>query len=307
MNDDLTHEFVIPTHIPKHVYEDFKIIRPIGKGSYGDVYLVTLGKDGPEKALKLINVQDLSGKDKQYFYQEILALSSISNTFIVSLFSYSDVCPFCIATDFSKCGTLHDAILHKPRAPKLDNTQKSVIAMGIAYGMICVHEHHFIHRDLKSANILLDENYLPKISDFGLSIKADENMIIEQNAVGTAAWMAPEMFDGTKHITNKADVYSFGIILWEMLTETIPFKNKDPINIMTLVVVNKERPRFPSYAPHNLKSLIERCWDENPDNRPSFVEIFNMFLHKEVYYSQTNLYKIDAMGEYISKKTAGKL
>ena len=67
MNDDLTHEFVIPTHIPKHVYEDFKIIRQIGKGSYGDVYLATLGKDGPEKALKVINVEDLSGKDKQYF------------------------------------------------------------------------------------------------------------------------------------------------------------------------------------------------------------------------------------------------
>lgn len=301
----------------KQLFSDFEKEKSIGRGGYGEVFLAKQISTGEKVALKVLYEKELADDNGFYFYNEILALSKINNIFVINLVRYSTTFPYFIATEFAQCGTLYDSLVHKPRAPKLDNSQKTLIAMGIAYGMISVHQSQIIHRDLKSSNILLDENYLPKISDFGMCIihHQDENNELIQKVqqiqkekkadkkiLGTPGWMPPEMYDGVEYCTNKVDVYEYGMILWEMITEKTPFRNMDPLAIMTAVAIQNKRPIIPSNVPQSLKKLIESCWDKEPERRPSFEQIYDLFVQKQVYFSQTNLHKIDAMIEYISSK-----
>lgn len=313
----MENQFLI--QFPKVSFSDFQKEKIIGKGGYGEVFLAKHITTEKKSALKVLNAEELAGKDNIYFYSELLSLSQINNMFVIKLLGYSDSFPFCIETEYADCGTLFDALSHKPRSPRLDSSQKTLIAMGIAYGMISVHQANIIHRDLKSSNILLDENHLPKISDFGLSlIKSDQKEIndliqkvdteskFEAKIIGTPGWMAPEMYDGIEDYTNKVDVYEYGVLLWEMATESIPFRNMDPLAIMTAVVIQNKRPNIPSNISASFKKLIQSCWDKDPENRPSFNQIFDLFANKQVYFPQTNLHKVDAMIEYISKKTVKK-
>ena len=304
-------------------FSDFKKESSIGRGGYGEVFLAKHITSGEKIALKVLHSKELTGKDGIYFYTELASLSKIHNTFVVNLIGYSNIFPFFIATEYLQCGTLYDALVHKPRAPKLDNSQKTLIAMAVAYGMLSVHQAGIIHRDLKSSNILLDENYLPKISDFGLSISNHQNnennefiqkivliqqedTKIETKIIGTPGYMPPEMYDGVEFCSSKVDVYEYGMLLWEMVTEKTPFRNMDPLAIMTAVAIQNKRPNIPSNISASMKKLIESCWERDPENRPSFEQIFELFEKKRVFFPQTNLHKIDAMIEYISKKEKKK-
>ena len=302
----------------------FEKEKSIGRGGYGEVFLAKQISIGEKVALKVLHTKELTGDDGLYFYNELLSLSKINNPFVIRLVGYSNSIPFFIATEFAQCGTLYDSLVHKPRSPKLDNSQKTLIAMGISYAMISVHRAQIIHRDLKSSNILLDENYLPKITDFGLSliqhqnsqnnefiqkvqqIQEEKKSKIDTKILGTPGWMPPEMYDGAEYCTNKVDVYEYGMILWEMITEKTPFRNMDPLAIMTAVAIQNKRPAIPSNVSPSMKKLIESCWDKEPENRPSFEQIYDLFAKKQVYFPQTNLHKIDAMIEYISKKVQKK-
>ena len=93
--------------------------------------------------------------------------------------------------------------------------------------------------------------------------------------LGTSHWMAPEVIRNTNY-SNKADVYSYGIIIWEICTRITPYNDMNPQQISFYVTVNKGRPDknvIPGNAPLELIKLMEMCWDDNPDNRPSFEEI----------------------------------
>lgn len=128
-----------------------------------------------------------------------------------------------------------------------------------------------LHRDLKSANLLLDDSYTAKVCDFGLSrLKAQERSMTGN--CGTVQWMAPEVLANQRY-AEPADVYSFGIILWEMLTGECPYEGMSAIQC-ALAVLNRDlRPNVPQWCPPALSALIQACWDKNPDRRPSFAQI----------------------------------
>jgi len=126
-----------------------------------------------------------------------------------------------------------------------------------------------IHRDLKTQNLLVDEFWRVKVCDFGLSrIKASETM----SRLGTLHYSAPEVLRGDRY-TEKADVYSFGIVMWEMLTFSIPYEGYPPLKIASDVAYHQLRPEIKESFPKPLSTLMQECWDENPDNRPDFCEI----------------------------------
>ena len=143
---------------------------------------------------------------------------------------------------------------------------------GTCKGITYLHNHKpaIIHRDLKSANILLDESFNVKICDFGLAKLLDYSGTMTAN-VGTIQWMAPEVLRGHQY-TEKADIYSIGIITWEVVTGKCPFEGKTQLDIVLDVAQHLKRPELPPCS-DAVKIFLDRCWHDNCDNRYSAVEV----------------------------------
>jgi serine/threonine protein kinase len=182
---------------------------------------------------------------------------------------FTDTPPYCIATEYVPNGSLSDALSQSLLTP----SQKSVIALAIAHGMNFLHRQNVMHRDLKPMNILLDSRWLPKICDFGISrFVAAEGASKVTAQIGTAAWMAPEMFESTTY-DKQVDVYSFGMLLWAMLTEKEPFAGRDGMQIAVAVCKNGARPQFPPGTPRALIELIKACWAQDSRERPTLENV----------------------------------
>jgi serine/threonine protein kinase len=182
----------------------------------------------------------------------------------------------CIITELLPRGDL-EALL-QDKTILLSLVQRMKMAKDAALGMAWLHgsKPTFIHRDLKTANLLIDANFTVKVCDFGLSqIKPRGENLRDgaEGAKGTPLWMAPEVMLG-QPFNEKADIYSFGIVLWEILTRSEPFQEFDSFEeFRTAVCYHHRRPVIPDDAPPKLKRLIERCWHPTPTQRPSFPEI----------------------------------
>ena len=274
-------------------FNDFKIGKLIGQGNSGKVYLATHILTGVKCSYKELFMEELSGKEKTQFFREIEILVKCDNMFVVRFFGWTPEYPYSIITEYIPKGSLFHALQHQPGSPNLTPTNKTLIAIGVANGMMSLHNVGIIHRDLKSLNILLDDNLLPKICDFGLSRFTKEHNVMSLE-IGTPRWMAPEIFESTNY-TNKVDIYSYGIVMWEMLTNDVPFKGMTPIQIAFKITKDNSRPEFPPNAPRPLKSLIQKCWDRDPNKRPTFSQIYNFLLRKAAFFPGTDLNAVDKL------------
>lgn len=149
------------------------------------------------------------------------------------------------------------------------------VASGACRGMTYLHSGKppVLHRDLKSANLLLDDSYTTKVADFGLSrIKAQERSMTGN--CGTVQWMAPEILSNQGY-AEPADVYSFGIILWELLSRECPFEGMSPIQCALAVLNKNAKPEIPAWCPPSFAALINACVDRNPSARPTFPQILS--------------------------------
>ncbi|XP_014490367.1 serine/threonine-protein kinase HT1-like [Vigna radiata var. radiata] len=156
-------------------------------------------------------------------------------------------------------------------------------ALDIALAMDWLHANGIIHRDLKPDNLLLTENQRSvKLADFGL---AREESVTEMMTAetGTYRWMAPELYSTVtlrqgekKHYNNKVDVYSFGIVLWELLTNRMPFEGMSNLQAAYAAAFKQERPNLPEDISPDLAFIIQSCWVEDPNMRPSFSQIIRM-------------------------------
>ncbi|KAF5833115.1 hypothetical protein DUNSADRAFT_10665 [Dunaliella salina] len=157
-------------------------------------------------------------------------------------------------------------------------------AMDMAKAMLHLHCNNVLHLDLKTRNILLSSScaegkgVICKVSDFGLSV-CMENMETHVSSLfqGTLTHMAPEvMLKGT--CSKASDVYAFGIVLWELFTCGSPFHGVPPALLGHLIVKEGKRPAWPPVVPKGYKDLVEECWDQNPDARPTFEVILQRLL-----------------------------
>ena len=143
------------------------------------------------------------------------------------------------------------------------------MALTVAQGLSFLHQQNIIHNDLKSLNVLVHHHgakWKLKLTDFGLSRIKKETARFTGKPQGTPAWMAPELFE--ENVYSKAsDVYAYGIVLWEIVSREIPFKNKIDCQIMRLVCDKKERPSISTEAPSSLVTLMGLCWKQNRAHR----------------------------------------
>ena len=188
-----------------------------------------------------------------------------------------------IVTELVKGGSLYN-FLHKEKKTPSD-TQKSSWMKGVAEGMQFLHGKGLAHRDLKSGNVLLagDNLMTAKLCDFGSARELDHTTA-QTAMTGTYRWMAPEVIrDDNAQINQKCDVFSYGMVLFELVTQKLPFEGmNDKLAMMELY--NQKRPALPpsdAECPPYLRCLIIACWAEEPHERPSFQEVCEVLDKKD--------------------------
>jgi len=259
--------------------EELKFIKPIGNGSSCEVWL------GEYQQTQVAIKRQKASDDKAHkeFYRELNVLVNLRHPNLVTFMGACFENPLCIITEYCGGGDLF-SLLHKKKEVFISWQQKVIILKEIAKGMISLHSNNFIHRDLKSLNVLLrdeirnqSDQIRVKISDFGLSREFEEDAFMT-GQLGTCHWMAPEVLSSSKY-TTKADVYSFGIVMYEVITRETPYKGKGQEEIRTQVLMHGLRPDLnlvPPGCDKILKSLMSICWNVESTRRPSFDSVLGL-------------------------------
>ncbi|VDO04269.1 unnamed protein product [Rodentolepis nana] len=232
----------------------------VGSGAQGSVYKATLR--GRVIAVKKVSKQSET---------EIRHLRGLCHSNVVQFLGVSIDGPwYSILMEYCPNGNFFD-VIHSSISVGIENiidwTQQ------IAQGMNYLHSHKVIHRDLKSPNILIGEDGQLKISDFGVSKEITENST-KMSFAGTVAWMAPEIMRD-EPCSLKVDVWSFGVIVWEIITCEIPFNGVDVGAIIYGIASNRFSLPIPTSCPTEFRVLMKRCWCPKPRNRPNFPQILS--------------------------------
>ncbi|KAI9121184.1 hypothetical protein K1719_008217 [Acacia pycnantha] len=252
-------------------------------------------KDEPV-AVKLIRVPDddesgtMAGRLEKQFIREVTLLSRLHHENVIKFIAACRIPPvYCVVTEFLSEGSLR-AYLHRLDHKTVPLEKLITFAREIARGMAYIHSQGIIHRDLKPENVLISEDSHLKIADFGIACEEAYRDVFTDDP-GTYRWMAPEMIK-RKCYGRKVDVYSFGLILWEMVTGTIPYEDMTPIQAAYAVVNKNSRPVIPSSCPFEMRALIEQCWSSHPDKRPEFWQIVKILEQFESSFSRDGTLKL---------------
>ncbi|XP_047327193.1 serine/threonine-protein kinase STY46-like [Impatiens glandulifera] len=236
--------------------------------SHSDMYKATFLTQ--DVAIKIVKAAYLNDDVMREFSQEVYILRRVRHKNIIQFIGACTRPPnLFIVTEFMPGGSVYDFIHKKKSVFKFPGLLK--VAIGVSNGMSYLHQNNIIHRDLKSGNLLLDENEVVKVSDFGVARVQTESGVMTAET-GTYRWMAPEVIEH-KPYNRKADVFSFGIVLWELLTGKLPYERLTPLQAAVGVVKKGLRPIIPKHVKPELVELLERCWQQDPSLRPEFSEI----------------------------------
>ncbi|GIL50206.1 hypothetical protein Vafri_6329 [Volvox africanus] len=266
----------------------------IGEGAFGEVSRADLFPYG-DVAIKWIKPEHIA-KHSDAFHIEAEILANLNHPNVVRMFGVVTGSPAgdnagdCngggvmgvsdpvvgIVTEFMGNGTLGQVL--RSRNGRLSTRQCARIALQVALGMAYLHAQSpaIVHFDLKPENVLIQgdgENMVAKIADFGLSKPKHGKYVSCPMPRGTLPYMAPEVVFGNGEVSEKVDVYSMGVTLWQLLTGEEPFMRLSNQEILMGLESGTLHLPIPSTCDPEWRSLVETCMDPNPENRPSFREL----------------------------------
>lgn len=254
---------------------DLRFGRSIGKGNVGEVYEGLY--QGRQVAIKKLQASSFRHTDMvTRFRDEIYLLSTVTHpnvlVFVGAVLEHS-AGNLCLVTELCRKGNLADYLASGTRIPWSGRIQ---MASDIARGMHYLHGRAgIIQRDLKSENLLLDDFRRVKIADFGLSRTIGSGVM--DTYCGTPATMAPEIVLHEDY-DERADVFSFAIIMWELLTRQRPYHGRSGVTLAMDVANKGARPPIPAYCPAEWAHIMTRAWARQPADRPGFDEILDTLL-----------------------------
>ncbi|KAL6277593.1 hypothetical protein ACE6H2_021194 [Prunus campanulata] len=263
----------------------------IGEGGFGNVYRGTL-LNGRNVAVKRGKRDEQgSGQGRPEFQTEIMVLSKIRHRHLVSLIGYCDErSEMILVYEFMEKGSLRDH-LYDSNLPRLSWKQRLEICIGAARGLHYLHKGAaggIIHRDVKSTNILLDENHVAKVADFGLSRSGPlDETHVSTNVKGTFGYLDPE-YIMSQQLTEKSDVYSFGVVLLEVLCARPAIDTmlpRDQMNLAEWGMLCKKKGLLEQIVDSSIKHQIdpsslrkfsetaEKCLQEDANDRPTMGDV----------------------------------
>ncbi|XP_020242215.1 serine/threonine-protein kinase B-raf-like [Asparagus officinalis] len=264
---------------------DLEELRELGSGTFGTVYHAKWR--GTDVAIKRINDRCFAGKPSEQekmradFWNEAGKLADLHHPNVVAFYGVVLDGPggsVATVTEYMVNGSLRTALQRNNKM--LDQHKRLLIAMDVAFGMEYLHGRNIVHFDLKSDNLLVNlrdpQRPICKVGDLGLS-KVKCQTLISGGVRGTLPWMAPELLNGISSlVSEKVDVFSFGIVLWELLTGEEPYADLHYGAIIGGIVSNTLRPPVPEPCGPEWRALMEKCWSADPSERPSFTEVAEM-------------------------------
>ncbi|XP_010942161.1 RAF-like serine/threonine-protein kinase PRAF isoform X1 [Elaeis guineensis] len=264
---------------------DLEELRELGSGTFGTVYH---GKwRGSDVAIKRINDRCFAGKPSEEermradFWNEARKLADLHHPNVLAFYGVVLDGPggsVATVTEYMVNGSLRQALQRNDNRT-LDQRKRLLIAMDVAFGMEYLHGKNIVHFDLKSDNLLVNlrdpQRPICKVGDLGLS-KVKCHTLISGGVRGTLPWMAPELLNGSSsRVSEKVDVFSFGIVMWELLTGEEPYADLHYGVIIGGIVSNTLRPPVPETCDPEWRKLMEQCWSAEPSERLTFTEIAN--------------------------------
>ncbi|XP_076351101.1 uncharacterized protein LOC143247252 [Tachypleus tridentatus] len=250
-NSDNKDEWEIP-------FENIRDLQWLGSGAQGAVFVGRLNND-------MVAVKKVREKSET----DIKHLRKLNHPNVVLIKGVCTQAPcYCIVMEYCPYGQLYDMLKSGQEI-----SPPTVVDWGkqIASGMNYLHSYRIIHRDLKSPNVLISLNGILKISDFGTCRQWNE-ISTRMSFAGTVAWMAPEIIRN-EPCSEKVDIWSFGVVIWELLTCETPYRDVDSSAVIWGVGNNSLRLPIPTTCPEGFMLLMKQCWSAKPRNRPSFRHI----------------------------------
>jgi len=245
----------------------YLIVEKIGAGGMGEVYLAQDNKLNRPVALKFLPIQYVSDPEcKARFMREAQSAARLSHPNIVTIYEVGEFegRPF-FAMEYIEGKSLH----HFAHASPL-STERIIELIGqICEGLDKAHRMGIVHRDIKAANIMLDSDDRPKILDFGLAtVQGGDKLTKDGSAVGTVAYMSPEQVQG-KEIDQRSDLFSLGIVLYELVAGRTPFKRDSEGSTIQSILNELPEPvaRYKAGVPEGLQRIIDKLLDKDPEMR----------------------------------------
>ncbi|CAF3665994.1 unnamed protein product [Rotaria sp. Silwood1] len=251
----------------------------IGQGSYADVYHGKWLSRHHDVAIKVIRVNNVTDTVKQGFLKEITTMYQIRYEHVLSVLgACMESNYYALVMEYMSLGSLYNLLKNKEQL--LSWPMRWSLALQMTKGINCLHMMSILHRDIKSSNFLIEmtpNGYLVKVADFGLAqIRSESTRQSMSNTggkipPGTLRWTAPELFASSKS-SMASDVYSLGVVFWEVATRSIPYEDANDIIIVTTVSAGN-RPPIPVDVPSTFAAIISNSWNQEPSRRPTCREL----------------------------------
>ena len=237
----------------------YRVLERLGEGSSGDVYLAEDTIVHRKVALKLLRNDDADERQLRSFEREAACAGMLNHPNVVTLFDVGveDDVRF-IASEHVEGETLRHRLEHGP----LPISEVVDIALGVASALVAAHEAWIVHRDVKPENIMLRHDRRVKVLDFGVAKLAGggdntDPLRRGDKLVGTLPYLSPEQVRGEEIIDSRSDIYSLGVVMYEMLSGVPPFTGPTPIDVLAAIVETEAEP-LPGIVPLALHDIVNR-------------------------------------------------
>ncbi len=272
---------------PGQKISHFEIIRKLGEGGMGEVYLAQDTKLNRQVAVKILQAEFLSNQDRlTRFRREAQTAAQVNHANVMAIYEFDSIRlddaeqdMTYIISEYVEGRPLMEYL--KQRQPDLSELLR--LSQRIASGLAAAHGLNIVHRDIKSENILVDGNGDPKILDFGLAKPAEpvlktgdgestntisQELTQEGKILGTISYMSPEQARGEK-VDTRSDVFAYGILIYKMFTGVSPFEGKDRVSVLAKILEGRATPlrEYNEAAPAELQRIIDKCLQKDARDR----------------------------------------